>query len=419
MEGSGFIGDSASADVANDGPGFTSGLLAGGIAGGLLGNSYAQRNYGTTPSATRNQASQDIDQDYPQNTGLCGGSQLAKLFFTLAWLSLLSTILGAVLTPKPGTKLSHVLAGDRVLLEVDQTWYESLFVGKKTLVDTYVFVGEQPAFTRVDYNMTVKPSLPAGGKRGVYHFTRFDLYEGSTMHLQYSFTDYNILPFFTLLKGATEMEAFERTGLGEKGVILRKQSAEVKDFTYKTQERNAYFFIWSTKDARAYAKDGVAKVRVQSRTFSTKNAVAKCSAGEDCEIKHLPKAKIFLLFVAPLPDSRGNANYDEASEYPIDYELKARKSSWFEEFLPLGMMIMGSYLLYKHFSKTNEMPPSESYRSVSGQEYSREASVPQVYDSTRIYPAVGTREAGPLPSKAQLSQSQETASAPPPYNPNL
>ncbi|TPX65330.1 hypothetical protein SpCBS45565_g05240 [Spizellomyces sp. 'palustris'] len=244
----------------------------------------------------------------------------------LCILLVIAIVIAAMLVPKPGTHDVKVVVGDRKVVSVDSKWFKEVEVAGASQVDVYLFNQVPPLDDVVQLSKNINVNL----ERGSYHFVRYDLHPGSTVHVTWDFNSYNVHPTFAILESEAAFQAWKANAYIPPQWWLHDQNTPKGTYTFTAPDNSEYYFIFYSPSRRAYAK-GTASFQVKAITYSISNPAAHCPAGSNdiCSFTLFPGREADLLFVAPTV----------GDSYTMTYKTKPRREAYAALFASLSSAV--------------------------------------------------------------------------------
>ncbi|KAJ3414978.1 hypothetical protein HDV05_005809 [Chytridiales sp. JEL 0842] len=204
--------------------------------------------------------------------------------------------------PLPGRKVSTVVAGDRKLIELPTSWYDSVSVSKTLDVDAFLYHSKPPLNVFIPLPpKVIYPHIVDGS----YHFVRYDLYGGSKVQLNWLFSDYNVAPTFMVIEGEGAFNSFRQGD--DFGNVLYESNSPRGDLSFTVPYRSQYYFVFYGRHYRTSAK-GMASFIVNSKTLDLTfqppdlTCLASDNKGNTCvmDLRRQSGDTAYLVLVSPI-----------------------------------------------------------------------------------------------------------------------
>ncbi|KAI9351110.1 hypothetical protein DFJ73DRAFT_831627 [Zopfochytrium polystomum] len=187
----------------------------------------------------------------------CGGpgtSRWGRVFRAGCWTFLLCLVIIIITVPFPRTHTEELVVGDRKVFEVSSSWFSAVHVnaddGERSEVDAFLSTTKPTIDAAITFPLnTIYPDIADGS----YYFVRYDLYPGSAVNVEWTFTRYNVDPSFLLISGTKAFEKFKSGDDVSWSSIVFQRSSARGAYKFVAKQRSEYYFIFYGESPRVSA----------------------------------------------------------------------------------------------------------------------------------------------------------------------
>ncbi|KAJ3114672.1 hypothetical protein HDU96_001816 [Phlyctochytrium bullatum] len=231
---------------------------------------------------------------------------ICKMIVFLIAALVFAYVFVAFWVPKAGTDAYEVMPGDRKAISLDTTLLRDVQLSSsagRTYGKAYLFYNTPELSDVVQYPLLqIRPDI----KLGSYHYMRYDLYQGSTVDVSWTFSSFNVHPSFLVMKGEHHFKTFQQFGYAPYDSVVHEEKAPSGRYLFTAEERSEYYFIFYARDKYARAT-GTANFLARAVTLSLAKPLASCtltpsSSNDACrfDLSSYPPRSLSLVLQADL-----------------------------------------------------------------------------------------------------------------------